>query len=805
VKGAAVQELREVRPDADLEFVPGEVVVRFRAGVDSAERRDALDAAETSLQRELLLPRLVVARIDDGSSPLDAARELEQLPDVLYAEPNYVYRGGSTIPNDTRFGELWGLHQASDKDVDAPEAWDVTTGSSDVVVAIVDSGLAFGHPDLAPNIWTNSGETGGGKETNGIDDDSNGRIDDWRGWDVIDGDNHPIDEQDHGTHVGGTVAARGNDGTGVVGVSWSSKLMAVRVLNELNSGTLAGFAEGFTYACQNGADIVNGSLGGTNFSNAMRDAILACPDTLFVFAAMNNAQNLDTNPAYPCLYHKPPPQGVNAPNVLCVAATTSTDDLASFSNFSATGAHLGAPGASVLSSIPAQQSLVLDQFEDAGSLPGTWTASGTATWARTNERSVSPAFSLTDSAGGNYAANADARVARAAVSLAGREGCDLSYNMRLAVEHSFDFLRIDRATAAAGPWTQVTTWTGFTSGGSFGAFSTPLGALDGSATAHVSFRLTSDATNQNDGAHLDDVRIECLSTAPGAADYAYFNGTSMATPHVAGAAALLLAADPTLTVDELKAALLGGVEPIPALAGKTVTGGRLNVRNSLDLILESRDVPYDFDGDGDTDIGYYRPSTGVWVVHNQEWVFFPAAAGDIEVSADYDGDGDTDMAFYRPSTGVWVIRGQPWIHFPAQPGDVLLPADYDGDGAADIAFYRPSTGVWVIRNQEWVHFPAQEEDVLVPADYDGDGDTDLAYLQAASGVWVIRNQEWVHFPSETPLPADYDGDGDTDLAYYQIASGVWVIRNQEWVHFPAQAGDIPLSLPAVVRDRTVAG
>ena len=215
-----------------------------------------------------------------------------------------------------------------------------TRGSASTVVAVVDSGVAWDHPDLAPNIWSNPDEVAG----NGVDDDGNGKVDDVRGWDFVDGDNNPWDYDDHGTHVAGTIAARGNNGVGVTGVAWQASIMPVRALDALGTGSNADIADAFTYAAANGARVVNASLGGAGRSQAMSDAITNNPNTLFVVAAGNDGTDNDTTPRYPCNY--------TAANLICVAATDNTDALASFSNYGASSVDLAAPGVDIDSTRP---------------------------------------------------------------------------------------------------------------------------------------------------------------------------------------------------------------------------------------------------------------------------------------------------------------------------------------------------------------------------------------------------------------------------------------------------------------------
>ena len=404
------------------------VIVRFAPDADRSDRADAREAAGADFGARLPLPGLQVVEPEPGRSAAAVADRLERSEDVVYAEPD-VSRRAFVVPNDAFTNLLWGLDNTGqtidnvegtvDADIDAAEAWDVTTGDPSVTVGILDTGVDNSHSDLAPNIWANPGETGAGRETNGIDDDANGYVDDYRGWDWVADDNNPDDEHWHGTHVAGTVGARGNDGVGVAGVAWHVGLVPLRVLSATGSGQVSDLISAYAYADQQGLKIVNASLGGSQGSQAEYDALQAASDTLFVVAAGNGGgdgvgDDNDVTETFPCAY--------DLPNVICVAATNNRDELAGFSNFGSTSVDLAAPGV----------------------------------------------------------------------------------------------------------------------------------------------KIASTMTSSSPGDH-----------------WAYADGTSMATPHVSGAAALEWARFPTATVTAIRSLLLSSVDPVPSLAGKTVTGGRLNVFRAL--------------------------------------------------------------------------------------------------------------------------------------------------------------------------------------------------------------------------------
>ncbi|MCS7080821.1 MAG: S8 family serine peptidase [Chloracidobacterium sp.] len=376
---------------------------------------------------------------EDKAETTDAFLErLRKHPSVEYVEPNYVYKAEDVRPNDPGFAEQWGHFNDGQPikggrpgipgvDAAVPSAWDVTTGSRDVVVAIIDTGVDYTHEDLADNMWVNDREI----PNNGLDDDSNGVVDDYYGYNAVGNSGDPMDDNGHGTHCAGVIGAKGDNGAGIAGVNWDVRLMALKFLDANGRGTLNDALECIDYAIamkRRGVNlrILSNSWGGGGYSRALEDAIRIANanDILFVAAAGNAGTDNDRLPHYPASY--------NVPNVVSVAALSPDDKLAAFSCYGKKTVHLAAPGVDVYSTVPV---------------------------------------------------------------------------------------------------------------GVFGE------------------------------------------------GYKHFSGTSMATPYVAGAAALVLANTPGLSVKQLKAQLLRSVTPTAALAERVATGGRLNVARALGVRSEQAFLP----------------------------------------------------------------------------------------------------------------------------------------------------------------------------------------------------------------------
>jgi subtilisin family serine protease len=417
------------------------MATNFRSDRVIVKLKPTASASEiTNLQAEIGVTKVTTASqfgIDIWDIPAGNVEETisayENDPRIEYIEPDYIISledvektsptqensatitPQTTTPNDPSYPQLWGLNNTGqsggtpDADIDAPEAWDIQTGNPNTVIGVIDTGVDYNHPDLVGNIWTNPGEIAG----DGIDNDSNGYIDDIRGWDFAYNDNDPMDVQSHGTHVSGTIAAKGNNGIGVTGVNWNAKILPLKFLNDSGSGDTSNAILALNYATAKGVKITNNSWGGGGYSQGLYDAINTAGQqgALFIAAAGNDyGNNNDILPAYPASY--------NLPNIISVASTDHNDALSYFSNYGPTTVDLGAPGEEIYSTTP----------------------------------------------GGNYGLK---------------------------------------------------------------------------------------------------------------------SGTSMATPHVSGGAALVWSQNPTWTAQQVKNQLLGTTDAIPALSGITVSGGRLNINNAL--------------------------------------------------------------------------------------------------------------------------------------------------------------------------------------------------------------------------------
>ena len=556
-------------------YEPGEAIVRFELGASPEERKRARMAAQVDFDSVLELPRAQLVEVD--GSVADAVRRLERQPGVAYAQPNYRYEALAVDPpNDTFFNRLWGLSDPAlaGPGVSALEAWEKTKGTGQVI-AIADTGVDLTHPDIVDNLWTNPSPTRG----------------DLHGFDFVDSDGDPDDFNFHGTHVAGTAAATADNGRGIAGVAPEAEIMAVRVLDGDGSGTTADIADGITYAADNGADVINLSLGGpaggdTAMSNAVDFA--ATQNVVVVAAAGNEANDNDSNPTTPCTL----PQA----NLICVAALNENGRLAGFSNFGATSVDLAAPGTAILSTKTDYGSALLENGFETGTTDiwKTFADNGGRPWGLSSS-AASGLQSATDSPGEDYGQAIDPSefavselFTEEPVDLTGERGCRIHFQARYQVEEFFDFFvagAFDEASSA-----DFIAFTGTSSSypGGFAREEVSISDLGGQNDVHPIFAVYSDELIEFDGAYVDGVRLFCRDETyidgiapdsqydqPDVGNYVRFQGTSMAAPHVAGVAALVRAAAPGARAAEVIGAILQGASamPSPEFSKPTATWG----------------------------------------------------------------------------------------------------------------------------------------------------------------------------------------------------------------------------------------
>jgi subtilisin family serine protease len=370
-----------------------------RLHLERLEDRSMLDAGLTGVSQQLLVTlrsgEIQTVPVEEGVSVEERIARYQADPSVAFAEIDRTVRV-EVIPNDPHFSRLWGLYNIgqtggrADADIDADQAWDLSTGSMRTVVGVIDTGIDYTHPDLYLNIWLNPGEIPrnlgvvdldgdnlitfrdlndprnfayvtdinrnnridagdllrDGRWANRVDNDGNGKIDDLVGWDFRNNDNDPFDDHLHGTHVAGTIGAIGNNGRGLTGINWKVQLAALKFLGGDGDGRDSGAIAALHYAVNMGMRISNNSWGGGGYSATMASAIARARTFghIFVAAAGNDGSNNDAIGHYPSNY--------GYDNVLSVAATTHLDTLASFSNFGPATVDIGAPGAAIFSTVP---------------------------------------------------------------------------------------------------------------------------------------------------------------------------------------------------------------------------------------------------------------------------------------------------------------------------------------------------------------------------------------------------------------------------------------------------------------------
>jgi subtilisin family serine protease len=566
-------------------YRPGELLVRFKSEQRSAASGRFERQAGIRIKGTLARDRIVHLSLPPDLSVQKAMELYAQDPDVAFAEPNYIIQT-QTLPDDPLFTTQWGLDNTGQQvggyvgtpgaDLDALHAWTMSQGDNQVIVAVVDTGVNYSHLDLTANLWNNPGEI----PANGIDDDHNGYVDDTHGWDFVDDDNQPQDASGHGTHVAGIIAARGDNGIGMAGVTWEAAIMPLRFINAFNTGSTSDAIKAITYAVSQGARVINCSWGGSGYSASLK-YIMQTSDALFVCAAGNDTADIDSMGFYPA--------GFSLANIVSVAASDQMDRLAWFSNYGSQKVHVAAPGIRIYNLASPRQTLWEETFE-SGSLDG-WTFGGDPLdWDLAEAPAYGSTISLANSPDSVYAADSNTWAVSPSLDLSESSGCILEFRLSGNSEPSADYLHMEVST-------DLSTWhtrplmvsRTLYGGGVSGAFSywTPvkadLGPWDGSTQLYVRFRFVSDSSRSAAGFYIDNLQL--TAAAPGEA-YTVMQGTSMAAAFVSGVAALAYAREPQLSVADLKTCILGSVDLTPELKDFTATGGRVNAYNALTLLRD---------------------------------------------------------------------------------------------------------------------------------------------------------------------------------------------------------------------------
>ncbi len=777
------------------DYVEGELLVKYKNGTATAAAFEMNSQIGANVVEEF--PEIGWQRVKiPANLSFDKALSLyKSNAEVEYVQPNFYYHLLAT-PNDAQFGTLYGMQKIS-----ALSAWDLTTGSSAVVVADIDTGLKYTHEDLAANAWRNPGEI----PNNNIDDDGNGFVDDYYGYDFFYNDSDPIDDAGgHGTHTAGTIGAVGNNSLGVTGVNWNVKIMAIKIYSPNGSdSTSAMLVNAYNYIRMmknRGVNIriTNNSYGGCGeacgYDQATKDALDAMGEAgiLNVFAAGNNGRDIETTPFYPASY--------TSPGVLTVAASDANDNKAGFSNFGATSVDVAAPGVNILSTWSTSNSAYATISGTSMATPHT---AGAAALLSAYNPNLSPA-------------SLKATLMNTVDVLPQWNGL-VKTGGRINVARALQNQTVCTFTPAN------SSQTAAVGGGNYSVNITAPTNCDYTVTSSDSWiTITSGNTGSSNGT----ISYSVPASAVGRTGKISIGGTIF-TVYQLGPTSL----PPTKTILDFDGDGRTDYSAIQNLSGGMLWNNYQSGSgySAVNFGSFADDVPVanDFDGDGKTDVAVWRNSNGTfYVLRSSDNTFtgvqFGQAGDDPNVSQDFDGDGKADFAVTRAQNGtlVWYILRSRDGFVGYQFGtdtDKPLRGDYDSDGKADLAVYRPNSGLpantFFIRKSSnggliANAFGTSVTDKIVPGDYDGDGNTDIAVWRTTNGFWYYLKSSDGSFQGfqfgangDLPTPGDYDGDGKTDFAVYrpnaaQNEAGVFYVQKSTAGFSAFGWGNSSMKIPA---------
>lgn len=555
-----------------LDYVEGEVLVKFRRKNFNLQALKGQNEVRSFAQKRGVVIKDNIKLLNasllksDTKSTDELISELKRDPSVEYAEPNYIYHQLS-IPNDSYFVNQWGLHNTgqtvnnisgtNDADIDMPEAWDFLSdkSTSEVVVAVIDGGVDLDHPDLSSQLLP--------------------------GYDFADGDSTPQDLDGHGTHVTGIIGGVAGNNQGIAGFNSKIKIIPLRVFDASGNTTATKIALAIYEAYDKKAKIVNMSIGGGEYSQVIYDAMkfgISLHDTLFIVAAGNEGSNNDTTLSYPASY--------DLDNIISVAATDQNDNLAAFSNYGSSSVDVAAPGVNIYSTYLNFEQKFIEDFESASipNLPSTfvndWSLYNWQTANSTDNKFVKPNS-------GYNASDFSIMHSTVDVNTTNYDYSVIKFNLLADIAPACDHLSVYIARDTDLLGAHVDFLDGYFNGSAVSLDLTDAIRRLGTKVFKLRFIWSTDSSSCSRYfvaggliPIIDNIGVYGISKN---AYYEYSDGTSMAAPYVTGLAALIKSVKPALTYDKIKKLIINNVDKKDSLAGKILSGGRINSSTALQI------------------------------------------------------------------------------------------------------------------------------------------------------------------------------------------------------------------------------